>query len=1038
MIGTRESASVNSILVGVSLLLILCQPIKAERLPIKTYTTADGLAHNNVNRIVRDSRGFLWFCTFEGLSLFDGYSFTTYGVSHGLPSQVINDLLETHEGQYWVATDAGLCRFNPKGIPGQRATNGARESAAPNVMFAVYLPGEDAKSKQVTSLLQDRAGVIWCGTARGLYRLEQRYGQVEFRFIELGMPAIYGEGRNVTSMIEDQRGALWIGSMNGIYRLLPDGRAKYYGDCHGSPLNFVHSLLADRDGGLWAAADSVALCRLVPDPDPARPVWSRPYSVKDGLPVAVFNQLFQLADGSLWAGSSTGLIRFIPTADGSEFRIRVYGQPHGLRSPNVQALAEDRSGNLWVGMANGGAAKLARSGITAYGEADGFKSARAIFKDRSEALNVITIPNEKQYLINRFDGERFTAIQLKLLKLSYYFGWGWNQLVLEDRAGEWWVATGHGLYRFPKVSSSDRLARTPPKAAYTTRDGLSSNEILRVFEDSHGKIWVATANGGGLSRWDPATETFHRYTEQDGLPSLVNFYPISFAEDRAGNIWIGFSVGGGLVRYRDGRFTRFTADDGLAEGGIFNLLVDSADRLWTPTTRGGVCRIDHPEAERPTVLTYTTSDGLSSNDVKAVTEDRWGRIYLGTGRGIDRLDPATGHVRHYTANEGALLGDVNAALQDRDGALWFSYSTGLVRLVPEPDLQPIPPPILLTGLRIAGDARLLSALGETEIAPIELAANKNELQIDFVALGFSPGEGLRYQYKLEGADDDWGLLSDQRTVNFANLASGRYRFLVRAVNADGVMSDHPASFSFTIFPPVWRRWWFLTLSMLAMALAAFMAYRYRVSRLLELERIRTRIAADLHDDIGANLTRITILSEVFDQQLERGDKPDHSALSSIAEISRESAASMRDIVWAINPKRDRLLDLSRRMRGFASDIFTSRNIQFQFHAPDRDRDLRLGPEVRRDVFLIFKEAVSNVVRHSSCAEAVIQLSVEGKELVLTVSDDGEGFDPGDDGEGQGLASMLRRAEGFGGTLEVGPNDGRGTIVLLRVPIGKWR
>ena len=224
MIGTRECAAVTPILVGVSLLLILCRPIAAERLPIKTYTTADGLAHNNINRIVRDSRGFLWFCTFEGLSHFDGYSFTTYGVGRGLPSQVINDLLETREGQYWVATDAGLCRFNPKGVPGQHATNGARESAASNVMFAVYLPGEDAKSNQVTSLLQDRAGVIWCGTARGLYRLEQRDGQVEFRFIELGMPNIYGEGRNVTSINEDQRGALWIGSMNGVYRLLSGGR----------------------------------------------------------------------------------------------------------------------------------------------------------------------------------------------------------------------------------------------------------------------------------------------------------------------------------------------------------------------------------------------------------------------------------------------------------------------------------------------------------------------------------------------------------------------------------------------------------------------------------------------------------------------------------------------------------------------------------------------------------------------------------------------------------------------------------------------
>src|SRR5262249_49426660 len=156
-----------------------------------------------------------------------------------------------------------------------------------------------------------------------------------------------------------------------------------------------------------------------------------------------------------------------------------------------------------------------------------------------------------------------------------------------------------------------------------------------------------------------ATRTFHHYREADGLPSLSEFHPTSFTEDRAGAVWVGFSVGGGLLRYRDGRFTRFTAADGLPEGGIFNLFVDSAGRPWVPTTRRGVCGIDPPEAERPEILPYTVADGLSRNDVKAVTEDRLGRIYLGTGRGIDRLEPTTGHLRHYTANEGALLGDVN-------------------------------------------------------------------------------------------------------------------------------------------------------------------------------------------------------------------------------------------------------------------------------------------------------------------------------------------------------------------------------------------
>jgi ligand-binding sensor domain-containing protein len=207
-------------LLALSVLVWSTLPARAERLPIKFYSTADGLAHNIVYKIVRDSRGFLWFCTFEGLSRFDGYRFTTYGVAQGLPTQVVRDLLETRDGQYWVATDAGLCRFNPNGIARKSPPAPAPQRSAPQPMFVTHVPGTDRLSKVVTSLLQDRAGRIWCGTFGGLYRLEQQDGQVALRRI----PSIDG----VMSMIEDRRGTLWVGSVGIIHRLLPDGRVERY------------------------------------------------------------------------------------------------------------------------------------------------------------------------------------------------------------------------------------------------------------------------------------------------------------------------------------------------------------------------------------------------------------------------------------------------------------------------------------------------------------------------------------------------------------------------------------------------------------------------------------------------------------------------------------------------------------------------------------------------------------------------------------------------------------------------------------------
>ena len=1024
---------------AIAFVIALSGNAKPEQLPIKTYTTADGLAHNVVNRIVRDSRGFLWFCTREGLSRFDGYGFSNYGLEHGLPSAIINDLLETREGVYWVATAGGMCRFNP--LRRTQAENGPNDSShAGDLMFKVYFPGQDAGSKYVLSLLQDRAGVIWCGTRSGLYRMEAAGDEVNLASVDLGIPAHF-ESRFINCLLEDQSGSLWIGTASGLYRRWPDGRVQAYTQHDGLPDNIIQALLEDREGRIWVGTRFGAIFRLVYDTKSGRNVVARSYSGKDGLPARWINHLFQASDGSLWAGSNLGLIQFIPTAQG-EYRFRLYSEAHGLSYHEVVSLAEDRNGNLWLGILSGGAAKIARNSFTTFGTADGFSVATSIVETRSGELFLLGTSNGKDEFINRFDGEKFLAIRLQVAESikkqvsGWVWGWGWNQTAVEDHTGEWWVATAGGVCRFPKVSNPEQLARTSPKAVYTKRDGLAADMILRLFEDSRGDVWIGSVGEGkvpnGLSRWERRSATFHHYTEEEGLPRLDEFYVSSFAEDRAGNLWIGFSGDGGIVRYHNGGFQLFTSTDGVPAGQIRNLLIDSAGRLWMPSYRGGLSRIDDPSAERPKFVTYTTADGLSSNEITAVSEDQWGQIYIGTGRGIDRLDPATMRIKHYTTADGLPLGEMLAASRDGRGALWFSFTIGVVRLVPQPDPPPSPPPILITGLRIAGQPQLISALGEVEIAPLKLGPDQNQLQIEYVALGFSPGEGLRYQYKLEGASDEWSHLADGRTVNFSNLAPGAYRFLVRAINADNVLSETPASVSFTILPPVWQRWWFILLTAALLGLVAYALYRYRVTRLLQLEQVRTRIAADLHDDIGANLTTIAVLSEVVHQQINGASAMVEAPISSIARLSRESVSSMSDIVWAINPKKDSLRDLTRRMRAFATDSFTSHNIDFEFQPPAADLDMKVGADVRRTVYLIFKEAVNNIARHSACQKARIDIHIEGTRLLLRIEDDGQGFDAVTVSEGNGLQSMRKRAKDSDGEVSISANQPHGTIVTLRL------
>ena len=432
--------------------------------------------------------------------------------------------------------------------------------------------------------------------------------------------------------------------------------------------------------------------------------------------------------------------------------------------------------------------------------------------------------------LHQFDGTRFARIG-PASGGSTGFGDGWYQSVLQDHTGEWWIPTGEGLYRFARTEGIERLANARPVAVYKMSDGLSGDGIFRLFEDSRGDIWISALSHvpgqSGLNRWERSSGKFHRYTVAEGVTQSV---PTAFAEDGAGNLWIGF-YRGGLARYRDGGFTHFGTNDGVPGGLIRALYLDNAGRLWVgtgQTNQSGLCRIDDVGSDHPRFTLYTTAQGLGSNDINCITEDQWGRIYIGTGQGVDRLNPLTGIVKRYTAADGLGNNSVRVALRDRHGALWFGTQRGLSRLIPAPDPARAPPPVMINGLRIAG-SRTRSPNSTTEVQGLELAASQNQIQIDFLGIDFTPSEALRYQYKLEGADADWSAPTDQRTVNYANLSPGTYRFLVRAVNASNINSETPAGVAFRILPPIYQRWWFLTLCAVVVGLTVFSIDRYRVA-----------------------------------------------------------------------------------------------------------------------------------------------------------------------------------------------------------------
>ena len=1036
-------------------LLTVCLPVlffaQAKILPVKTYTAADGLPRDAVYKVRQDARGFLWFCTSEGLVRFDGYGFKLYSEEEGLPSRRVNDFLQARNGEYWIGTSAGLVRFNPNGVAG-KPMNLAQ---AMFTEISYETPPPTPQAKTVNEIYEDPQGMIWVGMVDGLYQLIEKQSQPILRRIDLPFQNNMGY-LPVRGIFKDRQNVLWISTEQGqnetystIYRLMPDGKLERHKIQSGTAAKFVQTL----DGTIWAGLSGVVdggLCQLVAQPQEGRELFSRCFREKDGLPSNWIYSMYRTSDDTIWLGTADGAASFSLDSARNQPRVQVYREAEGVCERTIFDINEDRDGNLWFST-DCGVTKFIRNGFVRYTKADGLAGMFIMAVLNDQAGRLIAVSNDKRDMVlNLFDGRRFEPIEPNTPPGTDH-GWAMGQIIVNSRAGDWWFPTEAGvLYRFRGITDTRQLSRATPQA-YTVKEGFTDKMVSRLYEDVRGDVWISTSYLDKFLRWDHQTDKIIQLSAMSDKPNLAP-RPSAYVEDAEGTLWMGSGINQGyLLRYRNGSLKIFGREDGLPpDEALHHLLIDSKGRLWFATFSNGLGRIDDLKSETLKIVWYNRGNGLSTNSPESLEEDKYGRIYIGTRRGVDCLTPETGQVRSFTTADGLQKGTIYVSARDAQGALWFGNPVGVARYVPEPPRPNQPPTIFLTGLRVAGVPQQVSEIGDLALPELKLDPSQTNVTIDFLSPSATADPHIRYQHMLEGRDD-WSAPTEQRTVDFANLSAGSYRFLVRAVNADGIFSATPASFSFTVASPVWQRWWFILLTVGAIGGLAYTAYRYRVAQLLALERMRTRIATDLHDEVGSSLSQIAILSEVARLRLTSdGETPKDTAtisgamepMEKVAVTSREAVDAMSDIVWAINPQRDQLSDLSQRMRLFASDTLTARDISLRFHAPEQD--LSLDAEVRRQVFLLFKEAINNIVRHADCTEVEIDFVLTDHHLSLRVWDNGHGFvetnpQPGQNG-GNGLLSMRRRAMGLGGKLEIISGNGDGTTVKLEAPLSprKWQ
>jgi ligand-binding sensor domain-containing protein/signal transduction histidine kinase len=975
----------------------------AQQLSIRHYDVSDGLAHSHVSAMHQDAKGYLWLATWEGLSRFDGYRFTNYTQADGLGDPIINDVVEDRHGRLWVATNGGgIARLNDD----NRAAN---SGAAPEKKFTPFHITDWIRANRVNAMVFDSQDNLWCATDGGLYRAAtNETGSLDFRLI------VPFTGENQMVAFVDRQERLWFGMKNELIEIV-NGQLIKYGAADQIGQHSITGITQISQDRLLVANES-SVFELASTDASGRATWKE-WPIVFGINQGI-NALFCDATGTLWIGTWNGLIKY---RDGKQV---LYTTNQGLSSDAVLSLTGDRDGNLWIGTAGGGVSKFSSELIVSFTRADGLpnQDVRQVIEDRNGNIyasisdgGLVRIVEGKAVAVPGSQRPPFT---------------NFNERIIQDHHGDWWIGTNKGLYRFSGPELQLRRGQE-----FNERNGLGELPMGSLYEDPEGRFWVSPETQG-LYCFDPSQPGhagFKQITPPDLAASFMGASHVISVGSRM--LWLGAHEY--LGRLIDNRLVKLAPAAGLPETRPRAFFLDSRGWLWIGLRYKGVSVTKDPTASSPQFTNYSTENGLASDAVWAIAEDNSGRMYFGTGKGLDQLDLTTGRIRHFNTDNGLASDIVNSCFKDHEGNIWIGTTLGLSKFNPRAERSATTAaPIYFSRVQIAGEELALPETGALQIPKLELSAARNNVTIDYVALSFQGENELRYQYKLDGIDKDWSAPSDARSINYAHLAPGSYQFLVRAINPDGLLTREPASFQFRILPPIWQRWWFITLAALGIGLIMYALYRQRLRRLLELERVRTRIATDLHDDIGANLSLIAMLSEVSRTQVPGGDTRLKEWLDTIAATSRDTVDSMSDIVWAVNPKRDHLRDLTRRMRRFAEDMCAARNIELEFRVPaETGRDIKLGADLRREIFLIFKETINNAVRHSRCTAASATLRIENGALVLEVNDNGQGLSVSGAVEGTGLDSMRLRAERLGGSFEVVSGEAAGVRVNLRVPLG---
>ncbi|MGA0559909.1 two-component regulator propeller domain-containing protein [Larkinella sp. VNQ87] len=839
--------------------LLLGFPVRAETdsLRFVHYTTNEGLSQGNVNCILQDRKGFMWFGTQDGLNRFDGYTFTVYRnnpkKTGTLSDNYIRVLYQDRLGRLWVGTDGGgLCRFD-------QATG----------TFTVYRHDRDKPQSishnSVTAITEDRQGVFWVGTNRGLNRFDPVSGTFTRYLHRPDRPDGLSHDA-VQDVLIDRKGRIWVATLGGgLDQRDPTGRiVRHYRNDPKIPSslsgNKLKKLFIDSKERFWIATEGGGLNRMNPDEKTFTHFLHNPASATS-ISHNDLNSFGEDSDGNVWIGTENGGINILNSDQASFTR---YTQddtnPTSLNDVSVYAICRDRSGNMWLGTFSGGVNFVDREPLKF-----GLFRKDITNPNGLNNNNILSVLEDREgNLWLGTDGGGLNVRQKTTQRYVHYqhdparsnsLGSNFVMSLYQDSDGDIWAGTYKGgVSLLQKETGTFRNFRQSGDAR-----GLMHETVCAITEGKKGEIWLGTI-GAGISRYDKKTGTFTHFRADETRPgSLSQGYISSFCYDRNGNLWIG-TEGGGLNRFepRTSTFTVYKHNQAVPNSLVHNvvnsLYEDPQGILWIGTS-GGLNRFD-PKTHA--FIAYQLKNGLDNEVIQGITSDHRGMIWVSTNKGLSQLNPKTGRFRNFDASDGLQPGSFNrmAVFKTREGKLFFGGIRGLNYFYPDQLRDnPFVPPVYITSLLVSNRPVLLRS------NKITISYKKSTVTFEFAALNYSSPGKNQYAYKLEGFDDDWQYVRQKRVATYTNLDPGSYVFRVKASNNDGVWNERGTSFRIFIKPPFWQTWWFGTLLALAFFASPYLIIQWR-TRQLQAQKDK------LEDVVGERTAEVMYQKEELQAQSE--------------------------------------------------------------------------------------------------------------------------------------------------------------------------